>query len=404
VYSDDGELLMVLHVILASDVSYPFISGVTRVSWTLFKELQKYKNVKVHFVIPSEKKIEKKILYKRGYGGHEILSINPLKLYKLYDNVTYPNPLYTYIGAKKLLNTIINDEKYVIHAHSPYVTFYMLRFASRKVNIPFVLTVHTRTWDWIKDRLGDNYISRAMIGLDILSIRASLRKAKLITTPSTHTKRLLIRRFERLYPGLRDKTVTIPNPLERKMFLKPKRKVSDIYDNIMEKEYALWVGRISHEKNVHFLVEVFRKLPYKLVLVGEGPLLNYIKSKNYGNIIPVGKVPDSVLRVLMHDARIFVSASTWETQFLSMLETMAQGVPAVIPLEGGQADFVRDYYNGFKYKNFKQMKEFVNILFRDDDIYQAMSNNALKVAMTLHPDNIVPKFLKLYEIAVSYAK
>ena len=38
-----------------------------------------------------------------------------------------------------------------------------------------------------------------------------------------------------------------------------------------KKEYALFVGRISEEKGIRYLIKAWEKIDYKLIIAGTGP-------------------------------------------------------------------------------------------------------------------------------------
>jgi glycosyltransferase involved in cell wall biosynthesis len=102
--------------------------------------------------------------------------------------------------------------------------------------------------------------------------------------------------------------------------------------NNKEKFRALFVGRVSKEKNI----EAFLKLdiPHKKIVVGNGPDLQRLKNK-YKNVEFKGCLYGSELAEEYSKASIFVFPSKFDTFGLVMIEAIACGTPvAAYPVNG----------------------------------------------------------------------
>ena len=55
-----------------------------------------------------------------------------------------------------------------------------------------------------------------------------------------------------------------------------------------KENYYCFIGRLSHEKGAKTLIEAANQLPYKLVIIGGGPLMDELKSVAHTNIEFVG--------------------------------------------------------------------------------------------------------------------
>jgi glycosyltransferase involved in cell wall biosynthesis len=103
----------------------------------------------------------------------------------------------------------------------------------------------------------------------------------------------------------------------------------------------LYVGRVSREKNLPDLVEIFRRLiqmrsNIHLVIVGEGPYLAEMKSALEG--LPVtftGYLEGEDLPQAYASSDIFVFPSNTDTFGNVVLEAQASGLPVVVTDEGG---------------------------------------------------------------------
>jgi glycosyltransferase involved in cell wall biosynthesis len=115
----------------------------------------------------------------------------------------------------------------------------------------------------------------------------------------------------------------------------------------------LLVGRVAHEKNIHFLAhvlaEVRKSVPDVLfVIAGEGPALPAVKRTVSsagldGNVLFVGYLDRrTALRDCYRAADVFVFASRTETQGLVLLESLALGVPVVSTAVLGTKEVLRE--------------------------------------------------------------
>ena len=95
---------------------------------------------------------------------------------------------------------------------------------------------------------------------------------------------------------------------------------------------ALFVGRISYEKNIDAFLDL--KLPGTRIVCGEGPLLVQLQTR-YPDVVWMGVLKRHKLAQIFAAADVFVFPSRNETFGLVMLEAMACGTPvAAYPVDG----------------------------------------------------------------------
>ncbi len=118
-------------------------------------------------------------------------------------------------------------------------------------------------------------------------------------------------------------------------------------------DYAIFVGRLSEEKGILQLLDVWRDLGHiPLLVVGSGPLeqhaRRFAQDSQLANVTFAGQLPhDETLRRI-RNARFLVAPSRcYETFGLSVLEAMACGVPAIVPRTGSLHELVSDRRTGF---------------------------------------------------------
>jgi len=111
-------------------------------------------------------------------------------------------------------------------------------------------------------------------------------------------------------------------------------------------DYAVFVGRLSEEKGILPLLEMWRGLKeIPLVIVGSGPLEKAARRR--ADDIPgctirfTGHLPREQALSWIHAARFLVAPSRcYETFGLAVLEAMACGVPAIVPRHGALRELV----------------------------------------------------------------
>ena len=114
---------------------------------------------------------------------------------------------------------------------------------------------------------------------------------------------------------------------------------------------AVYVGRISREKQVHVLRDTVARLPgVRLALVGGGPELATMQ--RYFADTPahfVGYLRGDDVATAYASADVLVFPSLSETFGLAPLEAMACGLPVIATTVGGLVDTVRDGVNALTY-------------------------------------------------------
>ena len=114
-----------------------------------------------------------------------------------------------------------------------------------------------------------------------------------------------------------------------------------------DKKY-LFVGRLSKEKNIEMLIDIFNKLEdYKLTIVGSGPLEEQLKGRANENIIFVGNVVNLGIRKYFETNDILVLTSVSETWGLVVEEALYYGVPVIVSRNCGSCEIIRDGINGY---------------------------------------------------------
>jgi glycosyltransferase involved in cell wall biosynthesis len=117
--------------------------------------------------------------------------------------------------------------------------------------------------------------------------------------------------------------------------------------NIRDGITLIFTGRISKDKNLDFLLEVYRELlrrheSINLLLVGDGPDLPEMKErmKAYPRVVFTGKLSQAVLPEVYSGSDVFVFPSIADTFGMSVLESQACGLPGVVSDSGGPKEII----------------------------------------------------------------
>lgn len=114
----------------------------------------------------------------------------------------------------------------------------------------------------------------------------------------------------------------------------------------------LYVGRVSEEKNLDCLVYSFQQLcqhrdDTQLVVVGDGPYLDTMKSKLRGfPAVFTGRQTGHHLRRIFASCDLFVFPSETDTFGVVLLEAQASGLPVIVSGKGGTRHAMREEISG----------------------------------------------------------
>ena len=228
----------------------------------------------------------------------------------------------------------------LVHIHTPFVAHYAgVRFA-RRANLACLATYHTFFEEYLHHYL------------PVLPRRLSRLLARSFTRSQCAAVQALIAPSEPMREVLTGYGVTtpihvLPTGLAADRFRAGDGRAFRARAGIdAQRPLVTYIGRVAHEKNIGFLVQVFRQVLKRvpealLVIAGEGPAREPLRRQvaHLGLDAQVhfaGYLErDSALLDCYAAADVFVFASRTETQGLVLLEAMAQGAPVVSTAELG---------------------------------------------------------------------
>lgn len=144
---------------------------------------------------------------------------------------------------------------------------------------------------------------------------------------------------------------------------------------------ALYVGRISREKNVHQLRDAIAETSgVRLALVGGGPELEQMQNLFAGTpTVFTGFLRGDELVSAYASADVLVFPSTSETFGLAPLEAMACGLPVIASMSGGLVDTLRDGVNALVHEpdNPAQIAERIRRLQGSPELHARLRDGAI---------------------------
>lgn len=228
----------------------------------------------------------------------------------------------------------------LVHIHTPFLAHYAGVRSARRANIPCIATYHTFFEEYLH-----HYLPVLPHGLSAFLARSFTRSqcaaVQALIAPSEPMRAVLA-----AY-GITTPIHVVPTGLAVDSFRAGDGTAFRAREGIgPNRPLVTYVGRVAHEKNIGFLVQVFAAVLASvpealLVIAGEGPareaLRAEVRSRGLERHVHFAGYLErnSALLDCYAAADVFVFASRTETQGLVLLEAMAQGVPVVSTAELG---------------------------------------------------------------------
>ncbi len=127
-----------------------------------------------------------------------------------------------------------------------------------------------------------------------------------------------------------------------------KAEADNFFDETQE-DYYLYYGRISDEKGVLELIDIFKETKLDLLIVGKGPIEDKVRTKvaNIKNINFVGAKYEKELFNSVKKAKYVVQSSKWfENCPMTIIESFSLGVPVIGSNHSGFKDLIQDGKTG----------------------------------------------------------
>ncbi|MEM3806063.1 MAG: glycosyltransferase family 4 protein [Desulfurococcus sp.] len=251
----------------------------------------------------------------------------------------------------------------IIHANTAWVG-YTLAHMIHKLRARFVYTCHNPLWPEENVYFGERVVR--------VIESYTMKKANAVIALNETMKRALTEKA-----GVnQDKIFVVPNGVDIEFF-KPGLKCDEINAKygLEGKRVVLFVGRVTHGKGVHVLLEAVRILKdkhglrdVKVVIVGPlsgsfgndtlgdyARVLREYAIKNNIDAVFTGSLGIEELRYLYSCSHVLVLPSYFEVFPMVLIEAMASGLPVIGSKAGGIVDIVKNGVNGYLFEKVQQM-------------------------------------------------
>lgn len=363
----------------------------------------------------------KKALEKKGHIVYVVtVSNNALKYeYDVENRIVkvpgIPVGIYDYRLSRIYPLTMINTMKSwnldVIHSHTEFGIGILARLLAKQFDIPLVHTYHTLYEDYT------HYITHGYFDKSSKKIVEYLTKfycdktANELIVPTNKIYKLFKEKYE-----FKKNIHIVPTGIEVDRFYT--ENVDKSYVQALRKKLKLqkkdfvilFVGRLAAEKNVEFLLKAEKKLMakyknIKLLIVGDGPDKEHYEEMARdlnisSNVIFNGKAAWEEMPFYYHCANVFATASTTETQGLTVIEAMAA---SVVPLCIKDESFLGTVTHELNGLIFNDEDEFVNqvlTLYKDNALLQKYNNQARIQAEHCSSTSYAERVLEVYKRAI----
>ncbi|HSI46589.1 MAG TPA: glycosyltransferase [Methylophilus sp.] len=326
-----------MKILMISDVYFPRVNGVST-SIRTFAESLRNEGHSVHLIAPQyEASLENNLIGDEAW----ITRIAARKI--VFDPEDY---LMKWSALTTYMDSLHAGDYDLVHIHTPFVAHYAGLKIAKKLQVPVVETYHTFFEDYMHHYLP--WVPRKLaVNIAQWVSCKQCQQVDTVVSPSAQMRDVL-----QQY-GVTTPVSVIPTGLDASRFVPGDGAAFRAkYDIPAQRPLLLFVGRVAHEKNIQFLLEMLSLVIQDhpgvlLVITGEGPAEAMLKkmARDNGlqqNVMFLGYLDRAVgLNAAYQAADIFVFASKSETQGLVLLEAMAQETPVVAIAELGTASILR---------------------------------------------------------------
>ncbi|MEM9457347.1 MAG: glycosyltransferase [Myxococcota bacterium] len=252
----------------------------------------------------------------------------------------YPDYQVRWPSLVEIIRWLTTNEIDLVVTTTPGPVGLIPLVAAKMLDIPVIGQHHTNVGDFATRILGDPTVGRMMNGVTGWLYK-NMREVSVPTeTTATKIRDQFDLRPERIRVVQRGVDTQRFHPGHEDPSFWPEQGLTG-------RNTLLYVGRLSAEKNVGFLAEVFRDLAdhgadVELAIVGDGPLRESLTEQLAGYPAAfTGYLRGEQLAAAYASASLFLFPSTHDTFGNVVMEAMASGTPALVSNVGGPSELVR---------------------------------------------------------------
>lgn len=382
---------------LFTDTYPPYINGVSTSVLMLKQGLEKLGHTVYVVTVNSEN-----FHYKKE---ENVLMIPGVPIGVLDFRMTSLYPL----KAQKIIKSWNLD---VIHTHTEFAIGSFARLIAKQYNIPLVHTYHTMYEEYIYYITKGYFDGASKKLVEYLTLFLCDKTVEELIVPTKKTYDLFkdkykVKRDVHIIPSGIDVTRFYEENIDKSKVLKLREELGLKKDDFV----ILYVGRIAKEKSIDFLInnlkDIKKKIPkVKMVIVGDGPDMNDLAELAYKNrldktITFTGKVSWNKVPLYYRLADVFVTASTSETQGLTVIEAMAASIPVVAINDESFRLVINDKQDGLLFETDKEYQDMIVKLYKNKPYSKMIAKQGRITANAYNPETYAKRVLEIYNKVIN---
>lgn len=275
----------------------------------------------------------------------------------------------------------------LVHVHLfPSLYFVPLAKLLKRLKLPLVYTEHSTN----NKRRNKRY-------LDILETFIYNRYRKIITISPEVDEAL------KNHVNIPSNRITlIPNGIDIKRYQDANSYEKKMFFEDVDAKILIQVSSFRYPKDQQTIVRALKLLPdnVKLLLVGEGPLVDQVKLlvsqlELSNRVLFLGVRMD--VPELLKTSDIIILSSAYEGLSLASLEALSSGRPFLASDVRGIRETVLGFGILFEYQNENQLADNIKLLLSDKEYYNQTSLKCMDRASNYSLEKMVDSYIKIYK-------
>lgn len=317
-----------------------------------------------------------------------------------FNNPLKPSHLVLSPLSGQLISQLTSFRPDVIHLQDPgFFLFPAIKKFAIRNHLP-IICAHLFPPEFVTNQL-PFWLRTSVVNRLIMKVVINLyNQSDLVITPTATMRRLLVRN------GIKIPINVISCGVDRKKFVPPARYSAHRHPNVI-----LYLGRLDFDKNLDVLIHASShiKSNFEIWLAGYGKAMNFLKSltsklKLNDRIKFLGYVSEDKKVEVYHQARVFVLASTAESQSIASLEAAACGLPLILADSQALPELINsDRPNGilFKANDPVDLASKIDTLLSDRVKLTAMRKNSRRATESHDIDTTINMYEHSYQSLIS---